>query len=58
MEAGGQNEKLELDFIGGDEQKTLAEALDGIILWHKAYIKLTRNTVVARLDSSFTTRRA
>jgi hypothetical protein len=36
--AGGQNEKLELDFVGGDGERTLGEALHGCVLWRKAHI--------------------
>jgi hypothetical protein len=32
VEAGGQNEKLKLDFVGGDGEKALGEALHGVIL--------------------------
>ena len=39
----GDNENLELDFVGGDGEKTLGDALHGIILWRKANIKLIRN---------------
>ena len=37
------NENLELDFIRGDGEKTLGDALHGIVLWHKVDIKLTAN---------------
>ena len=37
------NENLELDFVGGDGEKTLADTLHGIVLWRKADIKLTAN---------------
>ena len=37
------NENLELDFVGGDGEKTLADALHGIVLWRKADIKLIAN---------------
>ena len=37
------NENLELDFGGGDGEKTLADTLHGIVLWRKADIKLTAN---------------
>ena len=37
------NENLELDFVGGDGEKTLGDALHGIVLWRKADIKLTAN---------------
>jgi hypothetical protein len=37
------NENLEFDFVGGDEEKTLADALHGIVPWRKADIKLTAN---------------
>jgi hypothetical protein len=29
---------LELDIPGGDEERTLKDAVHGIILWHKRYI--------------------
>ena len=35
---------LELDFIGGDGEKILGDALYGIVLWCKADIKLIGNT--------------
>ncbi|PUZ50751.1 hypothetical protein GQ55_6G084000 [Panicum hallii var. hallii] len=44
VEANGENEKLKLDFVGGDGEKTLGETLHGVILWHKAYITLIGNT--------------
>jgi hypothetical protein len=50
VEAGGQNEKLELDFVGGDGEQTLGQALHGCILWRKAHIKLIGNTA-APVDS-------
>ena len=37
-----QYEGLELDFPGGDGEKTLADALHGIILWKKRYIIISR----------------
>ena len=37
----GNNENLELDFVGGDGEKTLGDALHGVVLWRKADIKLT-----------------
>ena len=40
----GNNEDLELDFVGGDGEKTLGDALDGVVLWRKADIKLTAST--------------
>ena len=40
----GNNEDLELDFVGGDGEKTLGDAMHGIVLWHKADIKLTAST--------------
>ena len=42
----GNNEDLELDFVGGDGEKTLgdAHALHGVVLWRKADIKLTAST--------------
>jgi hypothetical protein len=43
-EASEENEKLELNFVGGDRERTLGEALHGVILWHKAHIKLIGNT--------------
>jgi hypothetical protein len=43
-EAGEENEKLEPNFVGGDRERTLGEALHGVILWHKAHIKLIGNT--------------
>ena len=39
----GDNENLELDFVGGDGEKTLGDALYGIVLWRKADIKLIAN---------------
>ena len=36
----GNNEDLELDFVGGDEEKTLGDALHGVVLWRKADINL------------------
>ncbi|RLN40057.1 hypothetical protein C2845_PM01G43970 [Panicum miliaceum] len=39
VDAGGQNENLELDFIGGKGEQTLGEALHSCILWHKVGIK-------------------
>jgi hypothetical protein len=45
VEAGGQNKKLELDFVGGDGEQMLGQALHSCILWHKVYIKLIGNTV-------------
>jgi hypothetical protein len=47
---GEQNEKLELDFVGGDEEQMLGEALHGCILWRKAYIKVIGNTAVTPVD--------
>ena len=41
----GNNEDLELDFIGGDGEKTLGDALHGVVLWCKADIKLTASTM-------------
>jgi hypothetical protein len=49
VKAGGQNEKLELDFIGGDGEQMLGEALHGCILWRKVHIKLIGN-IVAPVD--------
>ena len=40
----GNNEDLELDFFGGDGEKTLGDALHGVVLWRKADIKLTAST--------------
>jgi hypothetical protein len=40
----GNNKDLELDFVGGDGEKTLGDALHGVVLWHKADIKLTAST--------------
>ena len=40
----GNNEDLELNFIGGDREKTLGDALHGVVLWRKADIKLTAST--------------
>ena len=40
----GNNEDLELDFIGGDGEKTLGDTLHGIVLWRKADIILIANT--------------
>ena len=37
------NENFEFDFVGGDGEKTLADALHGIVLWRKADIKLIAN---------------
>ena len=50
----GNNEDLELDFVGGDGEKTLGDALHGVVLWRKADIKLTTSTtapmrLIARL---------
>ena len=36
-------ENLKLDFFRGDGEKTLGDALHGIVLWRKADIKLTVN---------------
>jgi hypothetical protein len=44
FEVGGQNEKLELDFVGGDGEHMLGQALHGCILWCKAHIILIGNT--------------
>jgi len=41
----GDNEKLELDFTGGDGEKTLGDTLHGVVLWRKADIKLLGNTM-------------
>ena len=40
----GNNEDLELDFVGGDGEKTLGDATHGIVLWRKADIKLIAST--------------
>ena len=40
----GNSEDLELDFIGEDGEKTLGDALHGIVLWCKADIILIANT--------------
>ena len=40
----GNNKDLELDFVGGDGEKTLGDAMHGIVLWRKANIKLTAST--------------
>ena len=40
----GNNEDLELDFVGGDGEKTLGDAMHGAVLWCKADIKLTAST--------------
>ena len=40
----GNNEDLKLDFVGGDGEKTLEDALHGVVLWRKADIKLTAST--------------
>ena len=40
----GNNEDLELDFVGWDGEKTLGDALHGVVLWCKADIKLTAST--------------
>ena len=40
----GNNEDLELDFVAGDGEKTLGDALHGVVLWRKADIKLTAST--------------
>jgi hypothetical protein len=49
MPTCADNEKLEIDFVGGDGEKALGEALHGVIPWRKAYIKLIGNTS-ARMD--------
>jgi len=41
----GNNENLELDFVGGVGEKTLGDALHRIVLWRKADIKLIANNV-------------
>ena len=45
-------EDLELEHEGGDGEKHLQQAVHGIILWHKAYIKLVPET--KDLDSNAT----
>ena len=40
----GNNEDLELDFVGGGGEKTLGDALHGVVLWRRADIKLTAST--------------
>ena len=40
----GDNDNLELDFVGGDGEKTLGDTLHGIVLWRMADIKLIGNT--------------
>ena len=40
----GNNEDPELDFVGGDGEMTLGDALHGVVLWCKADIKLTAST--------------
>ncbi|RLN07716.1 transposon protein, putative, CACTA, En/Spm sub-class [Panicum miliaceum] len=47
VEAGGKNENLELDFVGGDGEQKLGEALHGCILWRKTDINLFGNTHTA-----------
>ena len=41
----GNNEDLELDFIGGDGEKTFGDTLHGVVLWRKANIKLIASTM-------------
>ena len=41
----GNNKNLELDFVGGDGEKTLGDTLHGVVLWCKADIKLTASTM-------------
>ena len=42
---------LELDFVGGDGEKTLGDALHGVVLWRKSDIKLTeRQTAPGQTD--------
>ena len=43
----GNNEDLELNFIGGDGEKTLGDALHGVVLWRKADVKLTASTTAS-----------
>ena len=38
------NDDLELDFVGGDGEKTLGDAVHEIVLWCKVDIKLIANT--------------
>ena len=40
----GNNEDLELNFVGEDRDKTLGDALHGVVLWRKADSKLTAST--------------
>ena len=40
----GDIDNLELDLVGGDGEKTLGDALHGVVLWCKADIKLTAST--------------
>ena len=40
----GNNEDLELNFVRGDGEKTLGDALHGVVLWRKVDIKLTAST--------------
>jgi len=40
----GNNEDLELDYVGGDGETTLGDALHGVVLWPKTDIKLTAST--------------
>jgi len=37
------NEKIELDFIGGNGEKTSGNTLHGVVLWSKADIEITGN---------------
>ena len=47
----GNNDDLELDFVGGDGEKTLGDALHGVVLWRKSDIKLTeRQTAPGQTD--------
>ena len=49
---GRNNENLELDFVGGDGEKALRDALHEIILWCKDDIKLIGDTA-APVDPPF-----
>ena len=49
---GRNNENLELDFVGGDGEKALRDALHEIILWCKDDIKLIGDTA-APVDPLF-----
>ncbi|RLM75701.1 transposon protein, putative, CACTA, En/Spm sub-class [Panicum miliaceum] len=45
----GDNEKVELNFVGGDVEKRLGHALHGVVLWRKADIKHIGN-IAALVD--------